>query len=351
MNGRIGGKYRRAWFWIVLALLVLLLTFVFVLMRLLPPLPDPAGMILINRSENGMGRAYWLDPATGILTPLQGEDTMNRPDLAPDGNQIVYVNWPGLAIYNLSTRRIQQIITVERDSDPNWSPDGHSIVFVHSRDFSSALFLYDMTTHERHQLTDYQNDLEPDWSPDGQRIVFTSSRDGFQELYTIKPDGTDRQRLTHNTGLNDLMASYSPDGQYIAYMTNYSVGDNSGEIWVMKADGTEQVQITDNDHYDFYPIWSPDGRYIVFSGKTAETDIDIFVYDFLAEQVHQITALATIDANPIWSPNSEWIAFVSYTSNGQQSQIYIVRPDGSSLAPVVDVSRSYSLLLWIASFE
>jgi TolB protein len=147
--------------------------------------------------------------------------------------------------------------------------------------------------------------------------------------------------------VNDLLADYSPDGQHIAYMTNHSIGDNSGEIWVMSADGTNHRQLTNNDRYDFQPIWSPNGQYIAFTGMSPETAYDIFVYDFLTDQIHQLTTLPTRDASPVWSPDSQWIAFVSYTSDGQQSQIYVIRPDGRSLRPVVDEHRGYGLLLWM----
>lgn len=342
---------RRRLIWIAFLLILLMILGIFARLWFIPPPPNVGGTLLINRSENGMGRSYWLNPATGELTPVQGTDALGRPDLSPDGNSIVYINWPGVSIYHLTDDTVRQLTDVERDSDPNWSPDGRSIVFVSSRDFYSALFRYDLATGERQQLTDYQNDLEPGWSPDGQRIIFTTSRDGFQELYTMKPDGTDLQRLTRNAGLNDLLADYSPDGKQIAYMTNYSVGDNSGEIWLMNADGTDPRQVTNNTHDDRQPIWSPDGRYIAFTGGEYLTTSDIFVYDFLSDEVRQITTLPTLDANPIWSPDSQWIAFVAHSPNGQQSQIYVVRPDGSSLQPVVDEHKGYGVWLWMEAVK
>ncbi len=341
--------HNRRRLWITGLLVVLLLVVILVRLRLFPPLPEPYGVLLIARSENGNGRSYWLDPASGTLTAVRGARYLDRPDLSPDGSQIVYSGWPGLYLYDLTDHSIQQITQEERDSSPRWSPDGRSIIFVNSRNFFSALFRYDLASGERYSLTDYQNDLEPDWSPDGERVVFTTSRDGFQELYTMRADGTDLKRLTNNTGLNDLRARYSPDGQRIAYMTNYSVGDGTGEIWVMNADGSQPRRMTNNDTDDSQPIWSPNGRYLVFTGRTAATSSDLFVYDFQMETLRQITALPTVDGNPVWSPDGEWIAFVSYTTNGQQSRIYIVRPDGTALRPLTAEHRGCALFLWMPS--
>lgn len=340
---------KRRRLWTAVLLIGLLLIGVLVWIRIFPPSPEPGGRLLITRSENGTGRSYWLDLASGNLAAVGGAHYLGQPDLAPDGKQVVYSGWPGLYIYNLANDTVQQITEGERDSHAVWSPDGRSIIFVNSRNFFSALFRYDVVSGERQQLTNYQNDLEPDWSPDGERVVFTTSRDGFQEIYSMRPDGTDLRRLTQNTNQNDLRARYSPDGQSIAYMTNYSVGDGTGEIWVMNADGTQPHQITNNNEDDSQPIWSPNGRYIVFTGRAADTSLDLFVYDFQTGLVRQITALPTIDANPVWSPDSEWIAFVSYTTDGQQSQINLTRPDGTSLRPTADVHRDYSLHLWLPS--
>src|SRR5687767_3515904 len=46
---------------------------------------------------------------------------------------------------------------------------------------------------------DNAEDSTPSWSPNGQRLAFTSNRRGNWEIYTMRTDGSDVQRLTHNT--------------------------------------------------------------------------------------------------------------------------------------------------------
>lgn len=312
-----------------------------------PQPPEPEGILYIARMENGMWKQYLLDLSTSEMTPALSGTNLYWSDVSPDHKQVVYSAFPGLYIYNIADGSSQQITFEERDSHAQWSPDGKSIIYVNNRNYFSALYRYDLESAEVQQLTDYQNDLEPDWSPDGHRIVFTTSRDGFQELYTMKPDGTDLQRLTNNVNLNDLRAKYSPDGKYIAYMTNYSVGDGTGEIWLMNADGSNQRQITDNDYDDRSPIWSPDSRYITFIGATGKQKNAIYLYDVESDALEQITNPFLPSRQAVWSPDGKWLAFVLYSLDGQESQIYVMMPDGSNMRPVTDAYRDYDVSLWM----
>ena len=249
-----------------------------------------------------------------------------------------------LFIANADGSDLHQLTSGPRDSSPQWSPDGQRIVFVRSTNFFSALFMVDVATGAEQQLTDFTNDIEPDWSPDGRRIVFTTSRDGFQELYTMAPDGSDLQRLTHNENLNDLRAQWSPDGTMIAYMTDYSVDDGTGEIWLMQADGSDPQRLTDDKLDDREPRWSPDGWKIVFTKTHADRDgTDLYVYDLASQSIQQLTGSPGYEYAAVWSPDSQWIGF----TYGQESQysLYAVRVDGSDLQPLLadeDYGAGYS---------
>ncbi|MEO0562792.1 MAG: hypothetical protein AAF125_11805, partial [Chloroflexota bacterium] len=183
-------------------------------------------------------------------------------------------------------------------------------------------------------------------------IVFTTSRDGFQELYTMRPDGTDLRRLTKNVNQNDLTAAYSPDGAWLAYATNYSVGDNSGDLWLMRADGTDQRQLTDLDathqtrRRDRSPIWSPDGRYIAYLRQDGSVNTDIFLYDMAQDEHRELTTTPDHNFNPVWSPDGQWLAYVSSTSNGREAQIFTVHSNGHDTRALTVVDQQYRIELW-----
>ncbi len=92
-----------------------------------------------------------------------------------------------------------------RDEDPDWSPDGSTIVFASDRtasgrDGDTNLFLYDLGSGRIRYLTFGRwHDQNPHWSHDGRRIAFSSDRSGFYDLYAVDAAGTGR-RLTHLAG-------------------------------------------------------------------------------------------------------------------------------------------------------
>jgi Tol biopolymer transport system component len=147
-------------------------------------------------------------------------------------------------------------------------------------------------------------DKWPDWSQDGHRIVFGSNRDGDREIFTTRLDGTRVRQLTFNTGLEDGFPAWSPNGNKIAYTSASTPGQDmfgSWEIHTMRADGRKQTRLTQNTALDFQPAWSPDGSRIVF---TSFRDGNGEIYTMQADGRHQVnqTRNSAFDIDPDWQP-------------------------------------------------
>jgi TolB protein len=140
---------------------------------------------------------------------------------------------------------------------PSWSPDGTRLVFKRGH----RLVTMSLADRKIVPLTDGKHyDNFPQWSPKDV-ILFTSDRtDGDFELYTIRPDGTELRRLTTVYG-NDAHSSWCAGGNWILFssgrmgfkdeMALYdSVPQPYGEIFAMRADGTDVHQLTDNKWED-----------------------------------------------------------------------------------------------------
>lgn len=106
----------------------------------------------------------------------------------------------------------------------------------------------------------------------------------------------DFTQLTTDPG-NDRYPDWSHDGAKIAFDSDRS---GNREIWVMNADGTEKVNLTDNLALDTSPVWSPDGTRIVFASDR-DGDQDIYVTDSDGGNVKRLAAFPGWDAMGDWS--------------------------------------------------
>ena len=151
---------------------------------------------------------------------------------------------------------------------PSWSPDGDRVVYRAASAERNGLLIVDVATRTIKTLLDGKTHVNfPKWSPRGDRIAFTADIDGDYEIYTIRPDGTDLQRVTRMPG-NDAHNSWSPDGEWIAFTSaRGGFKDESalhpynpqpyGDIYVTRADGTDVRMLTDDQFEDGTPAWAP----------------------------------------------------------------------------------------------
>ena len=105
------------------------------------------------------------------------------------------------------------------------------------------------------------DDVGPTWSPTGTRLAFDSTRTDDREIFVMNADGTAQLNLTESGGL-DADPDWSPDGSRLLFVSAHT-GPTS--VWSMNADGTDPVDITGSGNFDADPAWSPDGNHIVFT--------------------------------------------------------------------------------------
>jgi serine/threonine protein kinase len=119
------------------------------------------------------------------------------------------------------------------------------------------------------------NKWEPMWSflsRDGRTVLFNSPWSGSRNLWTMPVAGGERRQVTSLPESAISHSSLSPDGKRLAFVSN-ATGDS--KIWTQNIDGSDLRQLTNGSRTDGWPVWSPDGQWIVFNsipnGGTNET--------------------------------------------------------------------------------
>jgi len=211
-----------------------------------------------------------------------------EPDFTADGGRSVYIRTFGGVQTGIIIRdeKASQNVEIPPENgfcgyrSPVFSPDGRRVVFSFATGGQQDLFsVNSVDGKDRRQLTQ-QSGINnwPAFSPDGTRIAFGSTRDGNFELYSMKSDGTDVVRLTHNR-FQDVRPQYSPDGNRIAFT---STRNGNHEVYVMNSDGTHLQRVTNHEERDDYPHWHPDGGHLVVVSERKGSH-DLYLIELPAE--------------------------------------------------------------------
>ena len=166
------------------------------------------------------------------------------------------------------------------------------------------------------------------WTPDKKSLLYCAERNGEYDIYRISENGGPETRLTTAPRLNDG-CEYDARGEYIYFN---SVRTGLMQAWRMKADGSEETQLTfDTDRNTWFPHISPDGtKLIMLSYKKGDLwpgdhipnrEVEIRMMNADGTGLHTILTLfggqGTLNVNS-WSPDNRRFAFVSYRRKEQK---------------------------------
>ena len=270
---------------------------------------DFKGKIIFQSDFDGDNEIYMISmKGMKKLTDNAWQD--EYPVWSPDGKKIAFSANPDgnydIFTMNADGSDIQQITTSSRNEiTPAWFPDNETIAYTmnmggafRNKDFLFKIDIYSKRTQRI--IQDYNRKHIVPWvSPDASLLTFTGKRTmGWDvALYDLK---TKQATFLEESG-KSCRGRFSPDGKKIAYVC--SLADGKGDVWIMNPDGSQKNRLTKRDDtYDYFPSWSPDGKFIVFNSSLKHDHIGkLFIVEVKTGKVFFLFDSPGNDVYPAWN--------------------------------------------------
>ncbi|HEX8623147.1 MAG TPA: hypothetical protein VF718_14355 [Allosphingosinicella sp.] len=236
--------------------------------------------------------------------PVAGTESLTAvrdsyPHLSPDGTTLLFQSnrsgrqaiWTAKADGSEPKLLFDGGALGERPGSPVWSPDGAAVAFAMAPAGASDPNESDIYTMRSdgggvRRLTDAPgDDSHPHWTVDGRRIFFNSARATpdlraewtrqWIDIYSMAADGGDVRRHTDCRAVCTYPVP-SPDGRSVAHRRTLPEPgrdwelrpqNRNSEVFATALDGSGSLNLSRSPAYDGWPMWSPDGRWLVFASN------------------------------------------------------------------------------------
>ena len=232
------------------------------------------------------------------------------------GREVVYCELANPTLYRLMKLNMQHRTSQPlhpkagtSEFDPMFAADGKSYAFLKTVGvLRAAILIHDDMGNKLGEVAPgggFSGLRSPAIAPDRSRVVYSFGEGGRQQLFSVKPDGSERQTLADTPGINNWPA-FSPDGRTIVFGSSR---DADFEVYRMNADGSVPQRLTNSPGQDIRPKFSPDGKRIAF---TSHRDGNAEIYVMQADGSHpqRVTHSLERDDYADWLPDSEQLVIV-----------------------------------------
>jgi Tol biopolymer transport system component len=227
-----------------------------------PTFTPDGGSLLFSSNRNGSFDLYLLLFSEKQLFQLtENVGNVVSPDYSPDGRRIIFANQVAdgpASIWMANADGLNPHLVYEGANTivaVAWSPDGEKIAYAMSVGIPQEYEIFTMDTNGKNHLRISQGlkgiGGSLDWSPDSKNLLIYAGPFGDKDVFRIEVVTGNNTQITD--GGNNAGGSYSPDGRYIVF--NSMRNDDQADLYIMRADGENQQQLTNHPEPDWGPQW------------------------------------------------------------------------------------------------
>lgn len=264
-------------------------------------------MYFVSDRDTGIANLYVQDLSTKEIQPVTRYADLDVMMPETDGRRIVFLHDGFLHVLDLSTGQDRKL-TVSVPSD-RWQ--------IRERLINPSEYIHAM-----------------DIAGDGKTVILEARGDVFR-LSAEKDQPT--VNLSQTPGTREMYPVVSPDGQWVAFFS-----DKTGEyqLYLQKVGGGDWVPLTtDLNRTSYHPVWSPDGKKILFGNK----DFAIFIVDIATRERVKVDEYHQLKNDEFyweisdygWSPDSRWVCYSRVEAN-RNSRVMLYSLEQKTVTPVTD---------------
>ncbi|MCA9244924.1 MAG: PD40 domain-containing protein [Phycisphaerales bacterium] len=252
---------------------------------------DGSGLKMVSTGEGATTCSYFFSDGKKMMFASNHLD--QRPAVAPPDKEkssdrsYAWPFPPGMDIfeYEFDSGKLTKLIDAEGyDAEGSYSADGKRIIFTSMRDNDQEIYICDADGKNAKRITDKPGyDGGPFFSPDGKRVVYRSDRanDGNLQIFVNNLEGTDEQQITHDPAVLHWCPFWHPSGKWLIYTRGDHRGRPNYDLYLLSPDGKETHRVTDDPTFDGLPVFSPDGKWLMWTSKRGGIEgAQVFIAEF-----------------------------------------------------------------------
>lgn len=216
-------------------------------------------------------------------------------------------------------------------SSPYFSPDGKTILYSVASDQGHGIVEQRVGTSSfEFRLKMKGINLDPRVLPDNSGLLATLSYGKSANIYKTTRTGQVLQAITEDKGMN-LSPTISPDGKTFAFV---STRGGSAQIYEQAFPTGKNIipaalRLTHKGEYNQTPHYSPDGKFLAFTGRDQRAIFDVFIYERDSKNISRVTQNQGRNQEPFFTPSSRFVIFVSEREGRKSPDVYLATLNGN----------------------